>query len=141
MISFSWERGMLIIRRCSQGISVSHFHAHQNTTATHDMVSLCCVAATRAHADDEFPELLEGINTEEARMLEAAMFGTAYTGRIPDFSNPVSDLPTDPGLLEQRLLRNDQDAAYHESLKVCQPYAPYALSLLPILSAFCASQS
>lgn len=32
-------------------------------------------------------ELPEGIDTEEARMLEAAMLGIPYQGRIPDFSN------------------------------------------------------
>lgn len=32
-------------------------------------------------------DLPEGINVEEARMLEAAMLGIPYQGRIPDFRN------------------------------------------------------
>ena len=68
--------------------------------------------------DDDEPELPDGINAEEARMLEAAMFGTAYQGRIPDFSNPPPPENLDPALVQQRMLREEQDAAFQASLRV-----------------------
>ncbi|GBF98850.1 hypothetical protein Rsub_11454 [Raphidocelis subcapitata] len=58
-------------------------------------------------------DLPEGVDVEEARMLEAAMLGVPYTGRIPTFS-PAA--PVDPGALEQRWLRREQDEAFEESL-------------------------
>eukprot|EP00873_Tetraselmis_striata_P022549 jgi/Tetstr1/442813/TSEL_030897.t1 len=64
----------------------------------------------------DIPDLPDGINLEEARMLEAAMLGTVYTGRMPDFSNLPPEVPADPAVMEQRLLREEQDAAYHASL-------------------------
>jgi hypothetical protein len=78
----------------------------------------------RAPPRHEDPFLPDGINIEEARMLEAAMLGTAYEGRMPDFANPMppSDAPTDPAIVEERFLREEQDAAYQASL---------AVSLLP----------
>lgn len=70
--------------------------------------------------DDEAPlDLPEGINLEEARMLEAAMLGIPYQGRMPDFSNAAAAAagpPLSPGAMEQRSLRAEQDAAYEESL-------------------------
>ena len=53
-------------------------------------------------------------------MLEAAMLGIPYTGRMPDFSagSRQSSAPADPEVVEARLLRDDQDAAYHASLEV-----------------------
>jgi hypothetical protein len=70
---------------------------------------------------DEVPlDLPEGINLEEARMLEAAMLGIPYQGRMPDFSNAAAAAaagpPLSPGAFEQRSLRAEQDAAYEESL-------------------------
>jgi len=63
-------------------------------------------------------------------MLEAAMFGTAYTGPIPDFSAPrppsyssVAAAAADPQLEEQRILRDEQDAAYQASLMADQQRA------------------
>lgn len=73
-----------------------------------------------AVGDDEAPlDLPEGINLEEARMLEAAMLGIPYQGRMPDFSNAAAAAagpPLSPGAMEQRSLRAEQDAAYEESL-------------------------
>lgn len=60
-------------------------------------------------------------------MLEAAMLGIPYAGRIPDFANlqPGGGSyggggggPVDPGLQEQRMLQQEQNAAFQESLEV-----------------------
>lgn len=70
-----------------------------------------------AVAADEPLDLPEGINLEEARMLEAAMLGIPYAGRIPDFSAaPAAAAPLSPGTLEQHAIRREQDQAYEESL-------------------------
>ena len=72
-------------------------------------------------AHDDQTELPDGVNEEEARqarMLEAAMFGTAYQGHIPDFSNMPAPENLDPDLALQRMLRKEQDAAFQESLMV-----------------------
>eukprot|EP00879_Flechtneria_rotunda_P011830 GHRR01012357.1.p1 GENE.GHRR01012357.1~~GHRR01012357.1.p1 ORF type:complete len:434 (+),score=172.34 GHRR01012357.1:113-1303(+) len=66
-------------------------------------------------------ELPEGINLEEARMLEAAMLGIPYEGSIPDFrrdevATATAAAPLSPETMEQRSLRAEQDAAYEESL-------------------------
>jgi hypothetical protein len=64
--------------------------------------------------------LPEEINLEEARMLEAAMLGIPYAGRMPDFSGAqdaaAAAAPLSPGTIEQRTLRQEQDDAYEESL-------------------------
>lgn len=75
-------------------------------------------AAAGAGADPDVPlDLPEGINLEEARMLEAAMLGIPYAGRIPDFSAaPAPAAPLSPGTLEQHAIRREQDQAYEESL-------------------------
>jgi hypothetical protein len=68
-------------------------------------------------AADEPLDLPEGINLEEARMLEAAMLGVPYAGRIPDFSaGAAAASPLSPGTLEQHAIRREQDQAYEESL-------------------------
>ena len=60
-------------------------------------------------------------------MLEAAMFGLPYAGRMPDFAG----MPTaargggagyfgrgvDPDVLEGRMLREEQEIAFQESLQ------------------------
>lgn len=46
-------------------------------------------------------------------MLEAAMLGVPYTGRVPTFSPSA---PADPAALAQRSLRREQDEAFEESL-------------------------
>lgn len=66
-------------------------------------------------------DLPEGINLEEARMLEAAMLGIPYQGRIPDFSAApppaaAAAAALSPGTRERRNLQAEQDAAYEESL-------------------------
>jgi hypothetical protein len=88
---------------------------------------------------DEPLDLPEGINLEEARMLEAAMLGIPYQGRMPDFSNAAAAAaagpPLSPGAMEQRSLRAEQDAAYEESLALdrCEAWQ----SELCIACAFC----
>ncbi len=72
-------------------------------------------------AHDDQTELPDGVDAEEARqarMLEAAMFGTAYQGHIPDFSNMPAPENLDPDLAQQRMLRMEQDVAFQESLRV-----------------------
>ncbi len=70
-------------------------------------------------------DLPDGINVEEARMLEAAMLGVPYSGRMPDFAREAAErearevaglAAVDPNVAEQRLLVSEQDAAYEESL-------------------------
>ena len=58
-------------------------------------------------------------------MLEAAMLGIPYAGRIPDFAEqPLGGraggrtTPIDDSLQEQRLLREEQNSAYQQSLEV-----------------------
>ena len=59
-------------------------------------------------------QLPDGINEEEARMLEAAMFGVPYAGKIPEFSNVA---PVSGEVMEQRHINRDIDDAYAESLR------------------------
>ena len=40
----------------------------------------------RSIDDDELPEGVDASEVEEARMLEAALLGVPYRGRVPDFS-------------------------------------------------------
>mmetsp|Transcript_12266 Transcript_12266/g.36862 ORF Transcript_12266/g.36862 Transcript_12266/m.36862 type:complete len:466 (+) Transcript_12266:280-1677(+) len=80
--------------------------------------------------DSELPEMPAGVDVEEARMLEAAMLGIPYTGRM-DFSGGASNggfagggasgiedgQPLSPGVRAQRLIRQEQNDAYQESLR------------------------
>ena len=51
-------------------------------------------------------------------MLEAAMLGIPYEGRMPEFGNQEPAEPVSPSVLRQRELREEQDQAYQESLLV-----------------------
>lgn len=51
-------------------------------------------------------------------MLEAALLGIPYEGRIPDFSQSEVPEPLSPSVLQQRILREEQDQAYQDSLQV-----------------------
>ena len=76
--------------------------------------------------------LVQGLDLEEARMLEAAMLGIPYAGRIPDFANMQQQGNggyggggggggggvVDPNLQEQRMLQQEQNAAFEQSLEV-----------------------
>lgn len=74
-------------------------------------------AGVAGFVEEEPLDLPAGINLEEARMLEAAMLGIPYAGRIPDFSAaPAAAAPRSPGALEQQSIRQEQDQAYEESL-------------------------
>ena len=78
---------------------------------------------------------MQGVDLEEARMLEAAMFGVAYQGRMPDYNGMPAGggmggmyrggaggrgahQPVDPSVLEGRMLREEQELAFQESLEV-----------------------
>lgn len=65
-------------------------------------------------------QLPADIDFEEARMLEAAMLGIPYDGEIAPHRRPlgsVPSIPPDPAAIEQRLLRQEQDDAYEQSLQ------------------------
>jgi hypothetical protein len=62
------------------------------------------------------------------RMIEALMFGQPYEGRLADFSAPREQQPLSPTVAAQRRVREEQDAAYRESLQVC---LQVCTSLLP----------
>lgn len=86
-------------------------------------------AAVNGAAPDVPLDLPDGINLEEARMLEAAMWGVPYQGRMPDFNATAAAAEQlSPGVVERRSLQAEQDAAYEESLAldryVCQPKQP-----------------
>ncbi len=53
-------------------------------------------------------------------MLEAAMLGIPYEGRIPDFSAQPArpDQPMSPTAVAGRAVRQEQDYAYEQSLQV-----------------------
>ena len=53
-------------------------------------------------------------------MLEAAMLGIPYEGRIPDFSAQSArpDQPMSPTAVAGRAVRQEQDYAYEQSLQV-----------------------
>lgn len=70
----------------------------------------------RLAGDDIDIDLPEGINVEEARMLEAAMLGIPYAGRMPGFGPRGPTMPPDPAAVAQRVLRQEQDDAFEESL-------------------------
>jgi len=81
------------------------------------------------HAGDDPPiDLPDGIDAEEARMLEAAMLGVPYGGRIPDWgaeaaardarAASAAAAAADPASLASRALVQEQDAAYQASLAV-----------------------
>ena len=54
-------------------------------------------------------------------MLEAAMLGIPYEGRMPDFTAQPArpDQPTSPTAVAGRAVRQEQDYAYQQSLQVC----------------------
>jgi hypothetical protein len=61
-------------------------------------------------------ELPEGIDAEEARMLEAAMLGVPYQGRIPDW-NQQREPPVLSAEAQERLAHmQQQDLEFEESL-------------------------
>ncbi len=67
----------------------------------------------------DLPMGVDAHELEEARMLEAALLGVPYQGRIPDFSNRPARAASSvqvPGLSETRDLRWEQDRDYEESL-------------------------
>mmetsp|Transcript_22885 Transcript_22885/g.48397 ORF Transcript_22885/g.48397 Transcript_22885/m.48397 type:complete len:625 (-) Transcript_22885:1731-3605(-) len=78
-----------------------------------------------APAEDEII-LPEGVNAEEAKMLEAAMFGIPYQGPIPTAGNAgsykeaISSSSMTPEMRAQRQLRIEQEREFRASLKADQ---------------------
>lgn len=74
--------------------------------------------------EEPVPHLPEDVNLEEQRMLMAALTGEAYQGRIPDFTDPryqqQQERQLSPGAQDREMLRQEQDAAYYESLALDQ---------------------
>jgi hypothetical protein len=71
------------------------------------------------------PHLPDDVNLEEQRMLMSALTGEAYQGRIPDFTTDPryqrqQQRQLSPGAQEREMLRQEQDAAYYESLALDQ---------------------
>ena len=65
-------------------------------------------------------DLPEGIDREEAKMLEAAMLGVAYIppdNRVPDYG---ASAPAPASVLNARTIANETDRAYQESLRADQ---------------------
>lgn len=90
--------------------------------------------------DAGLPDMPAGVDLEEARMLEAAMLGIPYAGRLPDFGvNGAAPpdgggfggaaQPLSPGVRHTRALREEQDWAFQASLQV--------LVNQPLLSQVC----
>lgn len=78
---------------------------------------LCCHHPPQHHSGMHLPA---DIDVEEARMLEAAILGIPYEGEIPPHRLPLGTVPSaslDPAAIEQRLLRQEQDDAYEQSLQ------------------------
>jgi len=70
--------------------------------------------------DELLPSLPDDINLEEQKMLLAAMTGEVYRGRIPNFATDprYRAVQLSPGAQARQTLRQEQDAAYHESLEL-----------------------
>jgi hypothetical protein len=83
--------------------------------------------------DSGLPDMPAGVDLEEARMLEAAMLGIPYAGRLPDFGvngaappggggfGGGAAQPLSPGVRHTRALREEQDWAFQASLQVLSP--------------------
>merc|ERR1712176_422128 len=73
---------------------------------------------------DEEPVVVpEGVNAEEAKMLEAAMFGIPYQGPVPQasaFRDTISSSSITPEMRAQRRIRMEQDRDFYASLKLDQ---------------------
>ena len=80
-------------------------------------------AANRGGDQDEFI-LPDGIDLEEAKQLEAAMFGVAYEAPEarrpidPSQSLPFVDMNASEEVLRNRFEKYEQDAAFQESLRL-----------------------
>lgn len=78
--------------------------------------------------DDDLPLLPDDVDLEEQRMLMAAIQGGGYEGQIPDFAADPRYQPRvlSPGAQARQILREEQDAAYYESLRADQEKAEAA---------------
>ncbi|KAI7837176.1 hypothetical protein COHA_008969 [Chlorella ohadii] len=78
--------------------------------------------------DEDFADLPADVDLEEQRMLMAAIQGGGYEGHIPDFAADPRYQPRvlSPGAQARQNLREEQDAAYYESLRADQEKAEAA---------------
>jgi len=69
---------------------------------------------------EPLPSLPDDVDLEEQKMLLAAMTGEMYRGRIPNFDTDPRYRPVQlsPGAQARENLRQEQDAAYYESLEL-----------------------
>lgn len=63
-------------------------------------------------------DLPSDVNIEEAKMLEAAMLGVPYEGRLPSTEGRGGGPPPSAEAVERKQLRDEIDAAYEESLRL-----------------------
>lgn len=111
------EAGLAAIGVAAPRLGAAAAAAAAGGGPSHGLVDAAVGGAGVGGEPDVPLDLPEGINLEEARMLEAAMLGIPYAGRIPDFSAaPAPAAPLSPGTLEQHAIRREQDQAYEESL-------------------------
>jgi len=81
-------------------------------------------AANRGEGDQDEFILPDGIDLEEAKQLEAAMFGVAYEAPEarrpidPSQSLPFVDMNASEDVLRNRFEKYEQDAAFQESLRL-----------------------
>ena len=78
---------------------------------------------TTRNAEGEDIILPDGVNAEEAKMLEAAMFGIPYQGPVtqtPSYRDTISSSSMNPEVRAQRQIRMEQDRAFHASLRADQ---------------------
>lgn len=106
-------------------------HQHAATTQRRYTGAGPFGAAFGGGHDAGLPDMPAGVDLEEARMLEAAMLGIPYAGRLPDFGvngaappggggfGGAAAQPLSPGVHHTRALREEQDWAFQASLQVC----------------------
>ena len=115
------ERGKRQHTSMSDSPDVSHNLQRSNSLSSNDAAA--AVVGDRTVDVQEDVVLPEGVNAEEAKMLEAAMFGIPYQGPMPQtstFRDTISSSSMTPEMRAQRQIRMEQDRAFHASLKADQ---------------------
>ncbi|WZN60492.1 UBX domain-containing protein [Chloropicon roscoffensis] len=105
------------------------YSSQNNSSQDKDMVDSTMADAqhsaptTTRNAEGEDIILPDGVNAEEAKMLEAAMFGIPYQGPVtqtPSYRDTISSSSMNPEVRAQRQIRMEQDRAFHASLRADQ---------------------
>lgn len=97
-------------------------HIHADTTNRYERPNTTTLRATRQlnlNENVEHIDLPDDVDLEEQRMLLAAMTGEEYHGRVPaEFTHDARYIQRvlSPGAVARQQLRQEQDAAYNESL-------------------------